>query len=78
MTSWEVYKQIWLLLVTDQSITIKCDSPSTMKDRDNLSIFSQSASESTVMPESGHLSSGTKAASSKQVMPAGGLEDSKA
>ena len=40
MTTWEVYKQIWLVLVANQDLSIKIDDPPTMKNRDNSSIFS--------------------------------------
>lgn len=39
LTTWESYKQIWLALVANEEISIKIDTPATMKARDNFSAY---------------------------------------
>ena len=40
MTTWEAYKQVWLVMLADADISVKIEDPATMKNRDNLSLFS--------------------------------------
>lgn len=40
MTTHEVYKQVWLALITDKTLTIKVDDPQTMANHAGNSIFS--------------------------------------
>lgn len=42
MTTHEVYKQVWLALITDKTLTIKVDDPDTMANNAGNSIFSSS------------------------------------
>ena len=40
MTTWEAYKQVWLVMLADADISVKIEDPATMKNRDNLTLFS--------------------------------------
>jgi len=39
MTSCEVYRQIWLILIVDPNILIKIEDPATMESRDAITLF---------------------------------------